>query len=153
MFVNKPSFSFDGELIVPGEKGKPDFEAMMERFQSKKSNHHIQFCVFDIVYFKGERVNLTLYERKTLLDEVLNDSPSICKSQWLYGNAAAYFDLVQQNGLEGIVQKRADSKYQINKRSADWLFCFARASASSAPRPNTNGSPPFKRVTILPLFA
>jgi len=25
------------------------------------------------------------------------------------------------NTLEGIVQKKADSKYQINKRSHDWL--------------------------------
>ncbi|MFD6441742.1 hypothetical protein ACFWDG_18475 [Peribacillus sp. NPDC060186] len=45
----------------------------------------------------------------------------ICKVRWMYGNSPAYFDLVKQQGLEGIVQKKATSQYQINKRSCDWL--------------------------------
>ncbi|MGX1195718.1 ATP-dependent DNA ligase [Metabacillus sp. SLBN-84] len=110
----------DGELIVPGEKGKPDFEAMMERFQSTKSQHQIQFCVFDIIYYEGQVVNLALYERKQLLERLIPDSDVLCTSKWIYGNAGAYFDLVKEQSLEGIVQKRADSKYQINKRSDDW---------------------------------
>ncbi|MFS0667216.1 hypothetical protein AB1L12_04700 [Peribacillus frigoritolerans] len=44
-----------------------------------------------------------------------------CKVQWTESNGEVYFDLIQQHGLEGIVLKRANSKYQINKRSKDWL--------------------------------
>lgn len=46
----------DGELIVPGDDGKPEFELMMERFQSSKSNHFIQYCVFDIIQYNDQNV-------------------------------------------------------------------------------------------------
>ncbi|MFE4354210.1 ATP-dependent DNA ligase [Peribacillus butanolivorans] len=112
----------DGEIIVTDQQGKPDFEAMMERFQSKKSEQAIQYCVFDVIYHTGEKVtHLPLNERKELLDEIVEDTNLICKVRWMYGNSQAYFDLVKQQGLEGIVQKKANSQYLINKRSHDWL--------------------------------
>lgn len=36
-------------------------------------------------------------------------------------HGSAYFDLVQQQGLEGIVLKRKDSRYEVGKRSQAWL--------------------------------
>jgi DNA ligase 1 len=111
----------DGEIIVTDTHGRPDFEAMMERFQSRSSGHKIQYCVFDMIYFKGNKLTLSLIERKELLDSVLKQTETIVKVQWMYGNAEAYFDLVKQKGLEGIVLKKASSKYQIKKRSKDWL--------------------------------
>ncbi|MFE5430258.1 hypothetical protein [Peribacillus simplex] len=112
----------DGEIIVTDRQGKPDFEAMMERFQSKNSVHAIQYCVFDVIYHNGEKVtHLPLHERKELLDKIVEDTDLICKVRWMYGNSPAYFDLVKQQRLEGIVQKKANSQYQINKRSHDWL--------------------------------
>lgn len=112
----------DGEIVVPGPQGKPDFEAMMERFMSSKSEYKIQYCVFDIIYFKGKKVTLLpLVERKELLDSILEPTESVTKVQWMYGSGESYFDLIKQNGLEGIVLKRANSTYQINKRSHDWL--------------------------------
>ncbi|MCY9003294.1 RNA ligase family protein [Peribacillus frigoritolerans] len=112
----------DGEIIVTDRQGKPDFEAMMERFQSKKSEHSIQYCVFDVIYHNGQKVtHLPLHERKELLDKIVEDTDLICKVRWMYGNSPAYFNLVKQQGLEGIVQKKANSQYQINKRSHDWL--------------------------------
>ncbi|WP_349730435.1 hypothetical protein [Peribacillus frigoritolerans] len=112
----------DGEIIVTDRQGKPDFEAMMERFQSKKSEHSIQYCVFDVIYHNGQKVtHLLLHERKELLDKIVEDTDLICKVRWMYGNSPAYFNLVKQQGLEGIVQKKANSQYQINKRSYDWL--------------------------------
>jgi DNA ligase-1 len=112
----------DGEIIVTDQQGKPDFEAMFERFQSKKSEHAIQYCVFDVIYHNGQKVtHLPLHERKELLDKIVKDTDLICKVRWMYGNSPAYFVLVKQQGLEGIVQKKANSQYQINKRSHDWL--------------------------------
>jgi DNA ligase 1 len=113
----------DGEIIVPGQNGKPDFESMMERFQSTKSQHPIQYCVFDIVYYEGQKVtHLPLLERKELLNKVLpKGNPSIVLVQWILGNGIAYFNLVVENSLEGIVLKRSTSKYHIDKRSSDWL--------------------------------
>ncbi|MDR7079891.1 DNA ligase-1 [Neobacillus niacini] len=112
----------DGEVVVTDQQGKPDFEAMMERFMSSKSIHKIQYCVFDILYHEGRKVtHLPLVERKELLDILIEQSEHITKVQWMYGNGEAYFNLVKEHSLEGIVLKRADSSYQINKRSRDWL--------------------------------
>lgn len=112
----------DGELIVTDSNGHPQFEDMMERFMSKKSDHAIQYCVFDLIYHKGEKLtHLPLRDRKELLESLVENDEHIAKVQWMHGNGQAYFDLVKQNGLEGIVLKRADSKYQIKKRSYDWL--------------------------------
>ncbi|MCM3170354.1 hypothetical protein M3617_27025 [Peribacillus frigoritolerans] len=103
------------------QQGKPEFEAMMQRFSSKKSEHAIQYCVFDVIYHNGQKVtHLPLHERKELLEEIVEDSNLICKVKWMYGNGPAYFELVKQQGLEGIVQKKANSKYQIGKRSQEW---------------------------------
>jgi DNA ligase 1 len=111
----------DGELIVTDSAGKPDFEAMMERFQSRRSEHAIQFCVFDIIYYEGKKMTLPLVERKMLLDKVLEPTDTVVKVQWLHGHGKAYFDLVQKNSLEGIVLKKANSKYKAGSRSHDWL--------------------------------
>lgn len=113
----------DGEMIVTDEQGKPDFESVMERFMSKKSEHNISFSVFDVMYFNGDKVTgLPLLSRKEILgDLITEDTPLLNKVQWVEGNGTQYFDLVKQLDLEGTVQKRANSTYQINKRSNDWL--------------------------------
>ena len=113
----------DGELIVTDEKGKPDFEYMMERFSSKKTNHNVSFCVFDVLYYKKEKkTNWPLIKRKELLDEIIpEDTPLLSKVSFINGNAIEFFELVKQQDLEGIVIKDKNSRYQINKRSDNWL--------------------------------
>lgn len=112
----------DGEIVVSNELGKPDFEATMERFRSKKAPYEVQYCVFDVIQYNSEKVtHLPLLKRKELLQKVVPSHPLINVVQWLSGNAIAYFDLIKQNELEGIVQKKADSPYEINKRSYSWL--------------------------------
>ncbi|PLT32666.1 RNA ligase family protein [Bacillus sp. V5-8f] len=112
----------DGEIIVSDVEGKPDFEAVMERFMSKRSSHAIQFCVFDVIYHEGRKVtHLPLVERKELLESLIDNDEHVAKVQWMSGNGKAYCDLVKEHNLEGIVLKRANSKYQIKKRSHDWL--------------------------------
>lgn len=112
----------DGEIIVTDDDGKPNFEKVMERFRSKKSPHEISFTVFDVLYYKGEKVTgLSLLQRKELLEKVIpQDTPLLTKVQWTRGNGVAYFNLVKEMGLEGIVSKRENSTYQIDKRSDDW---------------------------------
>lgn len=65
----------DGEIIVTDQTGKPDFEAMMSRFMSKRNileKGTLSYVVFDIIKYSGESVTrLPLTERKQLLDEVI----------------------------------------------------------------------------------
>ncbi|MDQ1005434.1 ATP-dependent DNA ligase [Neobacillus niacini] len=112
----------DGEIVVTDDKGRPDFEATMERFMSNKYGHDISYSVFDIIYHNGEKITgLPLLDRKEILETVVKeDSPLLNKVKWIEGNAEQYFELIKQYDLEGIVQKRTSSTYQINKRSHDW---------------------------------
>ncbi|MEI2356256.1 ATP-dependent DNA ligase [Mesobacillus zeae] len=112
----------DGEVVVTDSYGKPDFEETMSRFAAgKNGEQQAQFCVFDILYYKGERVtSKPLIERKELLESILVPNDSIVLVQWTRGNAEALFNLTKEQGLEGIVLKAANSRYKIKKRSYDW---------------------------------
>jgi DNA ligase-1 len=116
----------DGEIIVTGSDGKPDFEAMMSRFQSNwkvLENSSLSYVVFDVIQYKGKSVTkLPLTDRKQLLDKIIaQDTSLVAKVKYLEGYGSAYFDLVRQQGLEGIVLKRKDSRYEVGKRSNSWL--------------------------------
>jgi DNA ligase-1 len=95
----------------------------MERFISRKSEHAISFSVFDVLYVNGNKItNLSLLDRKEILTGIIpEDNALLNKVQWIEGNAIQYFELIKHHDLEGIVQKKSDSKYQINKRSNDWI--------------------------------
>lgn len=116
----------DGELIVTDNQGKPDFEAMMERFKSRKSKHKATFCVFDIIKSKYKVMHdLPLIVRKGALETAFSDTANIVKSKFIEGNAEQYFELVKSQQLEGIVMKKADSIYEIDKRSSNWKKVIA----------------------------
>lgn len=121
--VPLPDGIYDGELIVPGKDGKPDFEAMLSRFKSKNTPYQVQFAIFDVIYVGDKKVaHLPLLERKQLLEELLpTDCELVTKVKWLSGNAKAYFELIKQHDLEGIVQKKADASYLIGRRSKEVL--------------------------------
>ncbi|MEY2195755.1 ATP-dependent DNA ligase [Neobacillus sp. BF23-41] len=116
----------DGEILVTDQTGKPDFEAMMSRFMSKRNvieNGTLSYVVFDVIQYKGKSVTrLPLIDRKQLLEEIISqDTSLIAKVKYIEGHGSAYFDLVQKQGLEGIVLKRKDSRYEVGKRSQAWL--------------------------------
>ncbi len=116
----------DGELIVLGSDGKPDFEAVMERFKSRKSNHKAVFCAFDII--KNKYIDLTgmsLLKRKELLEIAFEENEYYSRSRYLFGNGVRYFEQVKQMELEGIVLKNKNSKYLIDKKSYSWQKVIA----------------------------
>lgn len=67
----------DGEVIVAAPGGAPDFEAVMERFMSKKSDHKIVYCVFGAIYKDGQSIAVKpLSERKIALNSLERNHPS-----------------------------------------------------------------------------
>ena len=115
--------ALDGEVIATNDAGHPDFELMMERFSSNKSNIPIQYCLFDALYYDNKKItHLPLLDRKEYMNECIpSQQETLLPVQWIVGQATEYFELVKRQNLEGIVQKRASSTYQIGKRSKDWL--------------------------------
>lgn len=121
----------DGEIVITDKFGRPDFEALMSRFQVSNLKripiesqiNPITFCAFDVVYYQGKKIShLPLTERKQLLNEILPvDTPHITKTLSLQGKGKELYELVKSQDLEGIVLKKKDSKYEIGKRSKNWL--------------------------------
>ncbi|WP_235848512.1 ATP-dependent DNA ligase [Litchfieldia alkalitelluris] len=118
-----PGTVLDGEIIVTDDLGKPDFEAMMSRFQSRFKTYPVSYVVFDVLQYKGQSVaHLPLLERKSLLANLIpKDDSTLAKVQFIEGNATAFFDLAVDQSLEGIVIKQKNSKYEIGRRSHSWL--------------------------------
>ena len=115
----------DGELTVGGDfcnilKRNTD-DKLKIRIMSKKMP--ATFWVFDILKF-GEMLmvnNVVLSERKAILKDFLVPSgrvefvPSVTRS------AREYFEQYTEQGGEGVVVKRSDSRYEPGVRSAHWL--------------------------------
>ena len=86
--------------------------------------------VFDLLYLDGHDLRgLPLVERKRLLREVLDANDTIRYSQEFPGDGAQLLAAVEQQGIEGIVSKRAASFYE-SRRSQDWLKFKVTSSAS-----------------------
>jgi bifunctional non-homologous end joining protein LigD len=82
----------------------------------------MQYLVFDIVYFDGQRLfKVPLEDRKRLLRDVVRDSALLKYSDHVLGQGKAFFKAAQQNRLEGIVAKLRDSPYQPGIHSSAWL--------------------------------
>lgn len=120
----------DGELIIAGPDGKPDFEALQARsmmtdtvrIRLKSAQTPASFVAFDILYRDGaDLTRLPLIERKAILRQTASDRGRLAVSRTIEGNAKALFDRTTEQGLEGIVQKRRDSLYHMGKRSRDWI--------------------------------
>ncbi len=119
----------DGEIVV-FEKGKPNFYKLEEREQVEDEErieilsklYPATFIAFDILHLNGkDLVDLPLVERKRVLEDVVRESERILISRYILENGERFFEEVIKKGLEGIVAKKLDSKYEIGKRSKEWL--------------------------------
>ena len=109
----------DGEVVVLDEEGRPSFQLLQNR---GKESHPMQYLVFDIVYFDGQRLfKVPLEDRKRLLRDVVRDGGVLKYSDHVLGQGKAFYRAAKDNHLEGIVAKLRDSPYQPGIRSGAWL--------------------------------
>lgn len=111
----------DGEVVVLDEHGKADFEACNARFKSSKVKHKVVYFAFDILYHRGVDVTgLPLEVRKVILEEAVTENDHYRIVRPINGSATDFFNIVCQHGLEGIVIKKKNSKYEKDTRSWSW---------------------------------
>ena len=112
---------FDGEIVVLGENGKPDFQFLQH--YSENQNRPIQYCVFDLLQLNGkDTTSLPLIDRKELLKQIIpTDNPVIKYSDHIIENGKYFLQVSKEKDLEGIMAKRMDSKYYPGRRTTDWL--------------------------------
>ena len=119
----------DGEIVVMKE-GKADFQAIVERsrttsvqeikYMSEQSP--ATYVVFDILEKDGRiLVNLPLIERKKMLKECVREGQHVFLSDFIERDGESYYEAAMAKGVEGIMAKKKDSRYEPGVRSADWL--------------------------------
>jgi bifunctional non-homologous end joining protein LigD len=110
----------DGEIVVLDESGRPDFQ-MLQNFRASRAGHLV-YCVFDLPYLQGhDLTNLPLIKRKELLKGILPRVPEVKFSDHVRGEGRLFFDAARKQGLEGIMAKHFQSRYQPGVRSRQWL--------------------------------
>ena len=110
----------DGEVVALDDDGRPSFNTL-QNYGSAGAPLH--FYVFDLLVLEGRDVTKeTLETRRRLLEErVLPKlSEPIRYSPVLKASLADLIQSVKDQGFEGLVAKRQDSKYEPGLRSGAW---------------------------------
>jgi DNA ligase D-like protein (predicted ligase) len=110
----------DGEVVALDADGKPSFN-MLQNYGSATAPLH--FFVFDLLRLNGKEVmGEPLVKRRELLEKrVLPKlSEPVRYSPELKASLKDLIQSVKAQGLEGLVAKRRDSKYEPGLRSGVW---------------------------------
>lgn len=137
-------FVADGEIVALGKNGRPSFELLQKRMNLFKPGDveraraavPVQLMLFDLLYDAGSRgdaekggnadlTSLPLGERRDRLAAfhaglTAAGSP-IHVSEVLEHDLADILASAAELGLEGVMAKRADSRYQSGRRSRSWI--------------------------------
>lgn len=120
----------DGELIALDSKGKQCFQCLqgyLNIFHRSVSRDieppsAIIYYVFDILYLEGfDLTAVPLQQRKELLKETLAPEDTIRLVDYFSPEGEKVFKAAVDNGLEGVVAKKKQSRYEPGKRSQAWL--------------------------------
>ena len=116
--VRQKRFVLDGEAVVLGVDGVSDFNAL----HSRKHDHEVQFCAFDILVDGDDVRKLPLSMRKANLQRLLaRRQEGIFVNPFERGEIGPdLFQAACRLGLEGLVSKRRDRPYR-GGRSKDWI--------------------------------
>ena len=132
----------DGEVVALDADGRPDFSLLQDRTglrgleaaTGRRSPDGprlsaedrvaipLAYMVFDLLHLDGSSLlAVPLEERKRVLHRVLRPHPMVRYVAHVLGEGEAFVRAAAERGLEGVVAKRRDSRYEPGKRSRNWL--------------------------------
>ena len=112
----------DGEIVVPGESGRSDFQALQNAFDAGNDSR-IVYYLFDAPYLNGQDLrNLPLRERKKRLRKALGKRGAAVLhfSEDLSGNPRDLLEHACKLELEGLIGKDPEAVY-ASGRSKSWI--------------------------------
>jgi bifunctional non-homologous end joining protein LigD len=116
--LRTPDCVLDGEVVAVGSDGRATFSAMQ---QGKEGTTYV-YVAFDLLEVEGEPLlDLPLSERRERLAALVDLRPGGVQLSEAFDDGAALYDAAQEQRFEGIVAKRADSRYEPGRRSRSWL--------------------------------
>lgn len=122
----KAGFVADGE-VVAFEGNRTSFERLQPRINLtddrsiRASGVSVYYYLFDLLFHEGRDLrNQPLRERKELLAETFRFTDPLRLSEHRDTDGERYYREACDRGWEGVIAKRADSRYR-NGRSSSWL--------------------------------
>jgi bifunctional non-homologous end joining protein LigD len=120
----------DGEIVAFSD-GKPDFEALQPRMHVSDPAAArrlaeltpVTYLAFDVLQLDGRPLTSLPYaDRRTILNPLIpNGTWFICPPSFPGEDFEAVLTVSEANGLEGVVAKRLDSRYEPGARSGNWV--------------------------------
>jgi bifunctional non-homologous end joining protein LigD len=109
----------DGELCGVLPDGRTAFNLIQNATDTGEGS--LVFFLFDLLFLAGENLMaLPLVERKTRLAALLKDAPdSLRYNDHQVGHGQEFYRLACEHGVEGIVSKRVNGRYEPDRRT--WL--------------------------------
>ena len=127
--VNQVNAVVDAEIVAFDEDGRNSFEALQQRMnlvnerEIKRTAQKVPVAMvaFDLLWLDGQAVSsLALEQRRELLTSIVEEDHRLQLITHVEGAGIAFTDSARKLGLEGVVAKRAGSRYLPGRRSADW---------------------------------
>ena len=120
----------DGEIIAFDESGRPSFERLQRRMHVSSStairrrvaDTPVVYAIFDLLYLDGHSLlELPYSERRDRLEGLSLSGPAWRVPARHGGDGPALLAATRKQGLEGVVAKRRDSRYEPGRRSSAWV--------------------------------
>ncbi len=113
----------DGEIVVLGANGTPDFNALQKVLDGRSDTGRIVYFLFDVPFFSGRDLRaVELKARRELLRGVLDKKSTehLRYSEAFEADPGSVLRSACAMHLEGVIAKRADSPY-ASRRTETWL--------------------------------
>ena len=115
----------DCEIVAFDGSGRPSFSLMQQRTgvatARERAHAPVKLIAFDLLYLNGYDLrDAALSDRQKLLRDLVTPSARISTSEVFSGDGAEILGVARQHGLEGVVAKKLDCKYESG-RSRNWV--------------------------------
>jgi len=131
----------DGELVALDALGRSSFERIQRRFTPSdaaavaeaRREIPVVLYAFDLLAVAGRDLRgLPLLRRKELLARLVPRLGFVRFADHVEEDGLALHEAARAHGLEGVVAKRADSRYAVGERTKHWLKLKVARSATLA---------------------
>jgi bifunctional non-homologous end joining protein LigD len=120
----------DGEVVALDASGRPSFGRLQHRMHldnprevaSRAAEVPVAYQIFDLLGIDDlDATPLPYADRRRLLADLVGAGPHWSVPAYHVGDGQALLDTVRDLGLEGLIAKRLDSRYEPGRRSRAWL--------------------------------
>jgi bifunctional non-homologous end joining protein LigD len=112
----------DGEIVALDAQGRPSFQ-VLQSYHANPRKPPLLYYAFDILNLEGKDLrSLPLWRRKEILQEIARGfGPGVRLAADIVASNSRLLAEMQARGLEGLIAKEKNSKYESGRRSGAWV--------------------------------